>query len=169
MARCFVALWPADSTRARLDRLAQHLHALYPAARRMAPGNLHLTLAFLGDISDELAHRCADALAGLAAAGVWHVTQIGTFPRARVLWAGGAPDPALQGLADDVRRRLDALAVPYDRKRFVAHVSLLRHVDVDSLREPIEAIDWPLGTPVLVVSTRGADGAIVYRSWPGGR
>ena len=55
--RLFYALWPDQATRAALMRLQSGL-----AGRRIAPGNLHLTLAFLGMQPSALLPQLAGAL-----------------------------------------------------------------------------------------------------------
>jgi 2'-5' RNA ligase len=124
--------------------------------------NLHLTLAFVGSLPCEIARRLAARLAALPAEAFdWMLDEVGAFGGARVLWAGGS-SPPLQALADRSRRLLDELAVPFDRKPFVPHVTLLRKLPRDALRQaggPIEPpIAWRVGAPVLLVSATGAQG-----------
>ena len=91
--RAFVALELPDAIRAACRRKLERLRQL--ARIRLTPArNLHVTLAFLGDIDDEQAGPIAEALrAGLAGAPAWtlHVQRVGAFPgggRPRVLWCG---------------------------------------------------------------------------------
>jgi 2'-5' RNA ligase len=124
--------------------------------------NLHLTLAFVGSLPREIARRLAARLAVQPAdAFDWMIDEVGAFAGARVLWAGGSSLP-LQALADRSRRLLDELSVPFDRKPFVPHVTLLRNLPRDALRpagRPIEPpITWRVGAPVLLVSVTGAQG-----------
>jgi 2'-5' RNA ligase len=77
-----------------------------------------------------------------------------------VLWAGGSSE-ALLRLAASVRRLLDDLALRYDRKPFVPHVTLLRDLPrpaaqtVSRIEPPIT---WRAGAPVLLRSTNEAQG-----------
>lgn len=96
------------------------------------PEGLHLTLAFLGE-------RTVEALIPLetVAAGVAHrhrsfdlrTANLGGFPtgeRARVLWLGVEPSPALEGLAADLRHSLAEAGEAFDAKAFRAHLTLAR-------------------------------------------
>jgi 2'-5' RNA ligase len=169
--RCFVACWPDPATRSHLDHAAQGLHARYPGSRRMRAENLHLTLAFIGELPQSMASEVASAMADLSVAPfAWHVDRFGRFDRAHIVWAGGPEEPRLAQLAERVRGRLQALQVRFDRKPFAAHVTLLRDVPA---REPapgrpepnqaIEPIHWPIEAARLVVSEREARGATRYR------
>jgi 2'-5' RNA ligase len=163
--RCFVALQPDEAARERLDRLAREEHARFPSARRMRRENLHLTLAFVGTLDALRARQLASALAAEPAAPFdWTLDAVGAFAAARVLWAGGA-DPRLDALAARVRALLEALDVRFDRRPFVAHVTLLREVPREAARNAARAIEpplpWHAGTPVLLES-RTDPGGVRY-------
>jgi 2'-5' RNA ligase len=125
--RCFVALWPDDAARERLAAVGREQQRRFPHARAMRAENLHLTLAFIGELDAARAARVAAALDALPVAPfAWTLDAVGAFERARVLWAAGPDCAPLAALALRVRQLLDELCVPYDRKPFVAHVTLLR-------------------------------------------
>jgi 2'-5' RNA ligase len=160
--RCFVALWPDEDARGRLDELTRTWHRRFAAARRMRRDNLHLTLAFIGELESDRARQIAQRLAQRSwQPGVWRVDRIGAFERARVLWAGSADDPQLGAIAAAVRAVLDELQVRYDRKPFAPHVTLLRNLPRAAF-ETAQAIDppieWVRQPPVLLHSTHEADG-----------
>lgn len=165
--RCFVALWPDAAARTRLDALAERLHAAFPRARRMQARNLHLTLAFIGELDEaravELAAAVSAAPADSSGTPDWALTETGAFERARVLWAGGAPPAALTDLAGRVRALLDAQGIRYDRKPFVPHVTLLRDLPRGAAALAASAIEppirWPLGPAVLLRSDPDREGS----------
>jgi RNA 2',3'-cyclic 3'-phosphodiesterase len=169
--RCFVACCPDDSTRARLDQTAREALSRYPGARRVRPENLHLTLAFIGELPLAKANQAAEALRRISNEPfAWRLDHVGRFERAHVLWAGGPLEPRLADLSERVRSLLRALRIRFDEKRFAAHVTLLR--DLPPLRatgpgdvvEAIEPFEWPIGEPLLMVSERDPQGATVYRA-----
>jgi len=160
--RCFIALQPDEAARERLDRLAREQHARFPSARPMRRENIHLTLAFIGALDAELAQQVAARLAAEPCAPFdWLLDAAGAFAGARVLWAGGS-DPQLDTLAEHSRRLLDELGVRYDRKPFVAHVTLLRNVPRESARDAARRIEppilWRAGGAVLLESQADASG-----------
>lgn len=154
--RCFVALQPDEAARERLDALARTEQQRHPSARRMRRENLHLTLAFIGALPLQAARAVAARLAEQPAEPfAWALTEVGAFGGARVLWAGGA-DARLDALAARSRALLDACSVRYDRKPFVAHVTLLRNLPRAAAAlaaHPIEPpIVWQAVAPVLLES-----------------
>ena len=160
--RCFVALQPDQDALERLDRLAREEHARVPTARRMRRENLHLTLAFIGALDAGRAREVAARLAaGPPAPFDWSLAAVGAFAGARVLWVGGA-DVQLDALAARVRALLDELDVRFDRKPFVAHVTLLRDVPRDAARVAARRIEppirWHAGAPVLLESRNDSNG-----------
>lgn len=159
--RCFVALQPDETARERLDRLAREEHARFPSARRMRRENLHLTLAFVGALDAGRAGQLAAALAAEPASPFdWSLDEVGAFAGARVLWAGGA-DARLDALAARARALLDALGVRFDRRPFVAHVTLLRELPREAASDAARAVEppvvWHAGAPVLLESRPGSD------------
>lgn len=126
--RLFFALWPDLATRVALDQTAASLHVNW-GGRQMPPESLHLTLAFLGDTPvvrlDEL-HRLAAAVIGrtftlkLDSPGCWQQNRVG--------WLGvKETPPALTLLVSHLRRALRAGQFPFDDRRYVPHVTLLRN------------------------------------------
>jgi 2'-5' RNA ligase len=99
---------------------------------------LHVTLAFLGPMDPARVPGLLD-LAAEAAAPCRGFTLrsagTGGFPRparARILWLGFDPQPALGALADRLREALRVHSVPFDPKPFQAHLTLAR------FREPVD-------------------------------
>ncbi len=164
--RCFIALWPDPAARDQLDTLANRLQQNNAGSRRVAREDLHLTLAFIGALAANRAHRVAAMLEAIAAPHfAWILDRVGGFDRAHVAWAGGTEDPRLAALAQAARVGLDALQVAYDHKPFVAHVTLLRKVAHTPSPEACAPIAWSVSVPVLAVSERDEHGRVRYRPW----
>jgi 2'-5' RNA ligase len=157
--RCFVALWPDDAARERLAAIARERQRRYPRARAMRAENLHLTLAFIGELEEARAAKVAAALDALAFDSfAWTLDAVGAFERARVMWAAGPDCAPLAVLAQRVRLLLDELRVPYDRKAFIAHVTLLRDLTRDDARRAAAPIAppvvWRADRPQLLQSVQ---------------
>jgi RNA 2',3'-cyclic 3'-phosphodiesterase len=170
--RCFVAVRPDGPTRRRLGQLASQALLRFAGARRIREDNLHLTLAFIGELDAARAREAAQGLAALPLQPfTWRIERIGRFARSAIVWAGGDGERPAQWSAL-VRDRLAQLRIGFDAKPFVAHVTLLR--DVPALvrgtpeTESIEPIDWPLDRAELLVSTRDPSGAVRYATLAAG-
>lgn len=102
--------------------------------RWVPPANIHLTLRFLGEISEEEAGPVAAALEAAcrqARACSFELNRLGVFPRLKtpnVLWAGPDETPsALSSLAEDLDDALEAAGFAREKRAFRAHLTLARH------------------------------------------
>jgi 2'-5' RNA ligase len=126
MIRLFVGLALPESLRARLRGLC----AGVPGARWVRPENFHLSLRFIGDIDEGVADD-VDAALGVIAAPSFSLEPrgagvFGKTGRARVLWAGIAPNPALSDLRDRVEAAVVRAGLAVETRRFSPHVTLAR-------------------------------------------
>jgi len=162
--RLFFALWPDAAARSALSRYAKDAQDAC-GGRVMRPPNLHVTLAFIGDVD------AARLGAILAAADkvtprrfLLDVDRVEYWRHNRIVWAGASIVPdALGAFVDELRGALDAARIAYDRKPYVPHVTLLREARAAPL-PAFAAVPWPAEAFVLVKSVPGADYAIV-REW----
>lgn len=166
MPRVFAALLLPHEACDALARDAKAF-ARYDALARFAPStNLHLTLAFLGEVPMDDALSLAAAIRPLAALAPRTVTisRIGVFERPRILYAACTPAEALNEVAEAVRREIRARGLPLDEKPFRAHITLARN-----WRRGYPPMTLPERTvrligPVLMESERDPrTGAVRYR------
>ncbi len=123
--RSFVAIGLPDDLRDALVRL----QAGIPAGRITPEENLHLTLAFLGEVDRTRLQELHDQLDMFrAVAPPLIVRGLGTFGGRRpgVLYADIVPDEGLLALRNAVRRaaRIAGIALPHER--FHPHITLAR-------------------------------------------
>ena len=103
--------------------------------RFVSPDSFHITLAFLGDVRTGDVARAADALeracAGRAPLPV-SLGDFGTFGKRSkaTLWQGLAHGDELMELAEQVRGCLRVNDIPFDDKKFLPHVTLMRAADL---------------------------------------
>lgn len=167
--RLFFGLFPPPRAAQSLMAAAQAAH---PACggRITRPENLHITLAFLGRATRAQADVLAALTRGLAAPeGEVVIDRYGSFPHARVVWAGPDPDSAgarqLQDMAEDLWARLRPLgwAGP-DVSPLRPHATLLHKVKERATGElALAPIAWPHQGYALVASQPGPGGS-AYRA-----
>ena len=130
--RLFIAVDLPVEVKASIELAIAPARARLPRARWVRSENLHLTLAFLGEVSVEQRERAVEHLSEkLEQEGgfSYRVAELGAFPpagKARVLWLGLEPAADFERLASQVRVALQAAGVPFDAKAFRAHVTLAR-------------------------------------------
>lgn len=121
--RVFIAITLSDELK---KTITGTLHALKKADVRgnYAPTqNLHLTLAFIGEVRDMDAIK--DALDEVHfKAFKLALADMGTF--GDLLWVGIKGNQGLSGAARAVRDALDAAGIDYDRKKFTPHITIIR-------------------------------------------
>jgi 2'-5' RNA ligase len=165
--RLFFALWPDEGVRARLEALRDGFSLGRPIAGR----NLHLTLAFLGEL-DEAAQRCVlEAAARLTPQPfTLCLDEMGWFRRPQVLWVGASQTPApLAGLVARLNEGLQACGFPPETRPYSAHVTLARKVHRGPPKaQAIPPVEWRVEEFVLVESILGQRGAEYQplRRWP---
>jgi 2'-5' RNA ligase len=165
--RLFFALWPDDEVRdacARILKQAQKNHDGKPVYLN----NLHITLAFLGYVSDAQ-RACAEAVADTINMEPFNLRfdQTGWFKRPKVLWLGAKETPdALIQLVASLNQGLRGCDIMLDERPFAAHLTLMRKVGKFSKME-IEPIDWHVDRFCLVQSFTHPEGVEyrVIKSW----
>ncbi len=156
--RLFFALWPGPAERAALDRLQRGLPRR--GGRPTHPEDLHLTLAFLGEVTPGQ-RTCCEAAADAVYSPPFtlHLDCVGHWPRPRILWCGARQAPAqLLALVGDLTGRLHPCGFPGERRPYAAHLTLARQVA--GFDGPPKAVaEWSLGWPVTgFVLAAGRDG-----------
>lgn len=134
--RLFFALWPDQALRSTLEAARARLFPL--AGRPVDPGNLHVTLAFLGAVDGAKLGRLAE-LAGPVAPVSILFDRLEHWSRPRVLAAVASQPPARLGaIVDGLWQRLDRLGFSREPRPYVPHLTLVR--DVKSVRP---GLAWP--------------------------
>jgi len=133
MPRVFVALLLGEQVRKNVTAQITRLRTLSKAVTWVTPGNLHVTLSFLGDQTDE---QVRDILAALeeAAEGVSGFTMglrgLGAFPgleHPRTIWVG-VPDSGgeVRYLQSRVAEALERRGIFFESRAWKPHVTIGR-------------------------------------------
>jgi 2'-5' RNA ligase len=165
-ARLFFALWP--DVRMQADLAAAVASALgrgEPLDGRLVPeANFHLTLAFLGSVSQSrfevlfnVGARCAQSLHVGDAPIAISLDTLEHWRKPQVLVATSpAPPPAAVALAETLKRALVEQGFTPDLKPFRAHATVARKVRRVSGELHIESVRWRFDSLHLVESRSGS-------------
>jgi RNA 2',3'-cyclic 3'-phosphodiesterase len=166
--RLFFALWPDAAARAQLGRWSAALHRAC-GGRRMWDGQLHVTLAFLGDVSlDRLPVLRALAESLICTGFTLRFEAPGCRPRKHLVWAAPVEIPdGLAALAAGLAAALVAAGLGSEDRPYRPHATLLRDARCVSLPE-LEGFNWRVRDFVLVESTLAPAGSTyqVIGRWP---
>jgi 2'-5' RNA ligase len=131
--RTFIAIDLEDSLKTALEALIGELSPLATGVRWVGTSGMHLTLKFLGEISDADAARVSAALGEVAPrhrAFELVLKGAGVFPpgrrNPRVLWVGADSGPPLLALQEDIEKEMERLGFEREKRQFHPHLTLGR-------------------------------------------
>lgn len=124
--RLFIAIDLPEDLKQALGRLRVDIHG----AHWVPVEQIHLTLAFLGEVEESVVECLAEPLMRIQVAGFkLNFSGFGCFPsrhRPRVLWIGVEPRACLHDLAAKVREAVLACGIPQEDRPFSPHITLAR-------------------------------------------
>jgi RNA 2',3'-cyclic 3'-phosphodiesterase len=171
--RLFAALELPEPVRRAVAARVTALRDELPAASWVRAENLHLTLAFFGEVPDERVEELAAALVG--AAGECERERLrfdgaGGFPPrgpVRIIWLGVEPEAPLAVISEHLRQAARRARFTCDDKPFRGHLTLARcrrpwsaarRADLVRLL-PVEAMGFDATQASLLASELGPGGA----------
>ena len=121
--RLFIAIQLSDEMKKSVISTMHELKKAGVKGSYVPAQNLHVTLAFIGETKDSGAVK--DAMKTVFCKPFrMAFTDMGTFDN--LLWVGIKGNQGLNKLARHVGEALDAAEIPYDHKKFVPHVTIIR-------------------------------------------
>ncbi len=157
--RLFVAIELSEEIR---KSITDAMHALKKqgVAGNFAPKqNLHVTLAFIGEVED--AGPVKKALEGISVKPFrLALDQMGTFDD--LLYVGVKGNQGLSGAAKAVREALGAHGVSFDGKKFKPHITVIRRMSGNWKAVPAPKGEMTVKKISLMRSSM-KDGKTVYR------
>jgi 2'-5' RNA ligase len=177
--RSFIAVNLPESVKDEIGEIITRLRNAGPKARWVPSANMHVTVKFLDEISEDQIKPIIGAIT--AASGEAHPFELklgsfGCFPnerKARVFWIGIETGfEPLKELAHNIDQQLRPLGFPKEKRAFSAHITLARfrqpgpvgelataasHVDYHSETIQVKRIDLMKS----VLSPKGASYSIL--------
>ncbi len=158
--RAFVAVELPAEVRSRLAALNRQLAESQADVKWVEAQNLHVTMRFLGEMSEkplEEVRRRLEAIGRAAPVCEAQLSQPGAFPSIRsprVIWMGlGAGAKALARIAARIDKELRSLGIAPEARAFVAHVTLGRVRSsrrLDQLSRRLTEASWSPPGPFVV-------------------
>lgn len=170
MPRLFVGLDIPPDLSARVHLLSGGI----PGARWTKVENYHVTLTFIGEVSEAQIDDIDEALAGIdCPAFDLEIAGTGSFAQGddpKVLWLGLTENPTLKLLKQRIDSALDRYGIAFERRsRFTPHITLARfrqHPEEDKIGAFMQAHNLFKLPPfdvedfVLYESYSGSDGPV---------
>ena len=156
--RLFVAIQLSDDMKKMITGTMHSLKKKGVKGRYVPAQNLHLTLAFIGEQSDP--GPVKEALEKVSFKPFkLTLSDMGSF--GDLLWVGMKGNQGLSALAASVRNALDQARIPYDRKKFLPHITIIRKASGNWKQVPPPRGDMMVKKISLMKSTF-KDGKPVY-------
>ena len=96
--------------------------------KETVPENMHLTLAFIGDYDDpDYVKRIINSID----IRPFDISLSGVGAFRDLWWVGVENSPPLQAVVRKLRRALSDAGIPFDRKRFKPHITIIRRAEGD--------------------------------------
>lgn len=167
--RLFFALWPSDECRAELEAATQAIaHAC--GGRLIPPRNFHVTLLFLGEISDRNFSAVQQAGAALAGGPAFVVDfdTVESWGRKVLCLTSSTPSPLAIELAEQLRASLRGQLKQLDERPHLPHITLARDLPRGLRPQKIKPLRQQVNDFALVESVREAGGShySVLERWP---
>lgn len=170
--RVFLALWPDVATRKQIYRIQQQLagHRALQSAVAVKQENLHLTLHFIGAVTDDVLKKLS-ALLNRVESPSFEMTidHVGCFPKPKVTWLGIEGSPLeLVELVRQTGECVSQCVETYQQTSFSPHITLFRKVRCTEKLGDTEPVRWKAENFALVESNTRAEGVeySVLQQWP---
>jgi 2'-5' RNA ligase len=156
--RLFVAIELDDNLKKTITGTLHDLKKSGVKGSYVASNNLHLTLAFIGEVEDAL--EIKNALQTISCKPFkLSLSDLGNF--GDILWIGVKGNQGLSAAAKAVRDALDDAGIAYDREKFVTHITLIRKVSGSWKQVPAPKGEMKV-TKLSLMKTTFRDGKPVY-------
>jgi RNA 2',3'-cyclic 3'-phosphodiesterase len=131
--RTFICLEISDSLKTRIEAMQQQFRSLGGDVAWVKPGNIHLTLKFLGETAADqliLVQQCCTRVAQNFLSFAYEVGGAGCFPsrkNPRILWVGLQNIPeSLRRVHSELELTLSKEGFPPDDRPFSPHLTIGR-------------------------------------------
>ena len=155
--RLFIAILPSDEMKEALIDIQNKMYDHDIRGYYTTEENLHLTLAFIGEYGDP--EKVMDILSKIEFEPFEiELDELGCFDD--LWWVGIKQSNPLEVLVNRIRRALAKADVPYDKKSFMPHITLIRKAAGQLQWIQSESAVMEVSTISLMRSDRGKNGMI---------
>lgn len=135
MIRLFVALIIPEEIRNQINQLR---HSIFPDESKFRwedNTKIHLTLKFIGEVDENLLQQILNELSFLEHTKKMNcsVEKFGFFfkqkDEPRILWLGLKLDNTIYTVVEELNQRLSKFSIPVEKRKYKAHLTLLRIKD----------------------------------------
>lgn len=135
--RLFIAINLNDEMKDALTEIQVNMHGAGVEGNFTRRENMHVTLAFIGEYSDP---ELVKEVMNRAHFEPFEIELNGLGNFRNLWWAGLTGSGSMHMVAKRLRRALSDAGIPFDRKKFLPHITLVRQPKVAGGRIPEEVL-----------------------------
>ena len=158
--RLFIAIQLSEEMKASIRDVQEQFKEQGVKGNYTPSENMHMTLAFIGEYNDS--DRVLEALEAVEFEPFTiTMNHVGNFDD--LWWTGITESKELSNLVKKIRHKLAEADIPFDRKRFLPHMTILRkpvYTAAKNLKTNIRTTEMKVDHISLMLSTRGKNGMI---------
>lgn len=124
--RLFIAIQLSEELQRAVTKTMHELKKQDVQGKYVPTKNLHMTLAFIGEMKDPEPVIKAMQTVRYKPFKLT-LSEMGNF--GELLWIGMKGKQGLSGLVKDLRAALDKAEIPYDKKKFTPHITIIRKMN----------------------------------------
>jgi 2'-5' RNA ligase len=161
--RLFFALWPDPITRQKLASHSKEVR-LEKKGRKTEDANLHMTLHFIGNTSDEN-RQCLEQQAARVPSQPFTLELgcPGFFPKQGIIWLGCEKIPAaLYRLHRKLGQQIAGCDYEPEKRDYSPHITLYRKALPAAVQRAFKPILWHVDSFSLILSEPAREG-VIYR------
>lgn len=156
--RSFLACWPDKALTEQLKHCSNQMQSQV-GGRAVAAENLHVTLAFLGDLTAVQTSAVINCCLPLPGGFKIKLDRVGFWKNRGLVWIGARQgDLEFNQFVDDLRGRLRRLGFRIDHRLFIPHITLLRKARKRP-RICLNELEWLIQEYTLSASELGPEGS----------
>ena len=161
--RLFIAINLNDEMKDALMDIQDTVRSWGVRGRQTGPENMHITMAFIGEYSDP---EYVKEIMEQVEIRPFEISLEGIGAFGDLWWAGLGGSGPLNAVARRLRRALAEADIPFDRKKFRPHITIIRRADGRLEDVPAEELEASYGASMtvdhisLMRSDRGKHGMI---------
>jgi 2'-5' RNA ligase len=154
--RTFIAIELPEEIKKQIEKLQAPLKKTRAFVSWVKPGNIHVTLKFLGEVPEEKTNEVFSATER-AVGGTKRFSMslkgTGGFPnlrRPRVIWIGtGSGEEELSCLAEKIEEEMEKIGFPKEKRKFSPHFTIGRvksSKNIEELAQQVESTEFETKT-----------------------
>ncbi|MGR2665960.1 RNA 2',3'-cyclic phosphodiesterase [Vibrio campbellii] len=166
--RLFFALTFDKKSKSKLKQIQEKLKQHGIVGRYTRKENFHITLAFIGESTQEEFEQLTKILHNLKSS-CKHITvdHLGSFHQSgrQLAWLGIEDNHAVTNLQNELIEALGQDGFATESRHYVPHITLARHIDKQAPLDDVKLSPLPLPIDAIaLMESKTVEGKLIYRA-----